>query len=192
MKFWQWVSSFEASPLISALTKSAMAFFCSQAAVITARWFHQSANDQYSRDLGALDYTKQVFRARYSWAQLLLLLEYSVEFPFIVAYHPWAPTRDVRDPLQIPIDIAILGQILVFLSIEWAVYHFYVRYYPLFSAEGSTSAYGIATEFTISRTVLLLAIAIIQSPTLLGFASPLNEIHFTSILGWICLRRLAE
>ena len=169
-----------------------MALLCSQEAVIIARWFYQPANDQHSKNPGGLDYLKQVLRARFDWAQLLLLLEYSVEFPFIVAYHPWAPARDARDPLQSPTDMAILGQVLVFWSVDWAVYQFFIRYYPLFSAEGSTSAYGIATEFTVSRTTLLLAIAIIQSPTLLGFASPLSEIHFISVLGWMWLRRLFE
>lgn len=192
MIFWQWVRNSEANSLISSLTESAMALFCSQEAVIIARWFIQPTNDQHSRNLRGLDYLKQVLYARFDWAQLLLLLEYSAEFPFIVAYHPWAPTRDARDPLQTPNDMAILGQVLVFCFVDCAVYQFFVRYYPLFSAEGSTSAYGIATEFTVSRTILLLAIAIIQSPTLLGFASPLSEIHFISVLGWMWLRRVLE
>ena len=94
-----------------------------------------------------------------------------MEFLFIVAYQPWA--------LPIWYQYGRVGR-----STRLPVYRLSRLSipFPMFSAEGSISAYGIATKFTFLRAVLLLAIAIIQSPTLLVFALNLCEIHFIIVL----------
>ena len=133
--------------------------------------------------------TNLALRSRLGWTHILLLLDYTVEFPFIVAYHPWASVRKANGSVYPLTDIVILTQLLVLLASEWAVYQSFVRFIPLFSIEESTPASRIATEFTVSRTTLLLAIAIINGPSQVGLALRSGQLHFMAVVGWMLLRR---
>ena len=128
-------------------------------------------------------------RYRLDWIHILLLLDYTVEFPFIIAYHPWASVRKANGSVHLLTDFVIFTQSSVLLASEWAVYQSFVRFIPLFSIEESTPASRIATEFTVSRTALLLAIAIINGPPQVGLTLRSSQLHFMAVVGWMLLRR---
>ena len=169
-----------------------MALFCSQEAANITRWLYGLPYGRHLRHSLGIDRPKQAIYAPFDWIRDLLLLDYAVEFPFIVAYHPLTLTCHATKLQHPPTDNVVFTQVLLFFGVEWALYQLFVRYCPLFSIEGSTTAFRIATDFTVARTTVLVAISVIQAPSLIGIGSHLGDFHFVTVVVWIFLRRLLD
>lgn len=163
-----------------------MALFCSQEA---ANVIQRLSSSNLSPPFTYLQKCKQAVLDSQNWRQHLLLLSYTVEYPFIVVMHPMVVRRSIHDVMLMPDDRQLGAQVLIFFLTDRIVCQLFVRYYTLFSTDESAPALRLSTDFTLPRTTLLLAIMLIQAPWWLGLSSPFKDLHFITVMVWMLLRR---
>ena len=118
--------------------------------------------------------------------QLLLLIDYTVEFPLIYAFHPmvYRPQHLLVSP-----DLWNLClQISIFLAIDCVTRLVLETDSWIFSNESGEYGSSVANDFIVTRTTLMAAIGIIQGPLLLGFKEPPGDFHFMALLSWLVIR----
>ncbi|KAL9025657.1 MAG: hypothetical protein Q9180_007623, partial [Flavoplaca navasiana] len=161
-------------------------FLCRSSLFIIARL------RSYSEVASAAD----VAHAFYTY--LAFTLDYAVEFPLFLAYHPTAlafPNHVVHTVPLLSVHQSVV-QVLVFFLLDWAFQFYILRFLSL---PDRTDQYGpkdaeaddafkLALAFIRPRGALLIAIAVIGSP------SPLNtytgKLHVLSMVSWVTLSQL--
>ena len=118
--------------------------------------------------------------------QLLLLLDYTVEFPLIYALHPMV--YRAQHLLVSPTLGNLCLQISILLAIEWVARLVLETDGWIFVNENGGRASSVANDFVITRTTLMAAITIVQGPLLLGFKEHLGDFHFMALLSWLVIR----
>ncbi|KAI9814559.1 MAG: hypothetical protein M1827_003114 [Pycnora praestabilis] len=159
-----------------------MALFFSHQAVNIVQWLSRTSSGDTASTPTFVQRAKQSIMHGQNWREQLLLLDTTVEFPFIVSIHPMVHKHSINDSMLMPGYTHLLAQMLVFLVIDHMTHQFFARHYPIFSTDTSEPAFVMSTDFTVTRTSLLLSILIIQS-------SPIRDLHFVVVVGWMLLRR---
>lgn len=118
--------------------------------------------------------------------QLLLLLDYTVEFPLIYAFHPmvYRPQHLLVSPTLWNLCL----QVFIFLAIEWFIRLVLETDSWIFVNEKGARGSRVANDFVITRTTLIVAISIIQGPLLLGLKETPGDFHFMALLSWLMIR----
>lgn len=125
--------------------------------------------------------------------QLLLSLFYAAEFPLIASYHPMVLKDSLGGSDAVPSDYQLIGQVLVFVIVEQLMHPFFMNFYTLYSTEKPMDASGLATDFSIQQTALLVAIVFIQWPSREhGAGNLFGELHILAIAGWIMLQKMSQ
>lgn len=136
--------------------------------------------------------------ARSSYIYLAFTLDYAIEFPLFLAYHPTtlAFPNNVVNTIPLPTLGQSAAQVLVFFFWDWAFQFYVMRFLSLPNGREESGpkdpedddAFHLALEFIRPRGAVLIAIAIIGTP------SPLNsytgKLHVLSMVSWIVLRQL--
>lgn len=173
---------------------------------MTIFWSHEAFNFlQYSFclltdglfaiQLGPKYYQRKqsAMRSQQSWTQLLLLLDYTIEFPTIIAFHPMVSRYGINIGVPFPSIPHLAAQIAQCFLAEYACYRWLPRFLPSSKSgeesvqhENSTAS-CLATEYMVPRVALLLVLATVALPRLLGPLS--GRLHFASIIAWMNMRR---
>ena len=125
--------------------------------------------------------------------QLMLSLFFAAEFPLIASYHPMVLKDSLSELDVVPSDHQLFGQMLVFLIAEQLMHPFFMKFYSLYSTERPMDASGLATEFSIQQTALLVGIVLIQCSSGGDRAgSLLGELHILALAGWILLQKISH
>lgn len=135
--------------------------------------------------------------ARSSYLYLAFTLDYAIEFPLFVSYHPVTLVfpNNVATTLPLPTVSQMIAQLAIFFIIDWA-FHFYVlRSFAVQTTKMDSNrskseddeAWTLVIDFIRPRGALLLAVAFSGAP------SPLNQytgrLHVFAMVGWVILRQ---
>ena len=176
---WPWVSSSPhccllvinepASALSIFLTQGIVMFWSNKKSTLTIIDFHKHSRNPW---ITAQD-------PRFC-GQLLLLLDYTVEFPLIYAFHPliYRPQHLLVSPTLWKLCL----QIAIFLAVEWVTRLVLETDSWIFCNEIGGRGSSVANDFVITRTTLMVAISIVQGPLLSGFKKPPGDFHFMALL----------
>ena len=132
-------------------------------------------------------------RHRDIWGWLFLLLDYAVEFPTIIVFHPAVSRYGINVKASLPTVWHLSIQVALCFVAEYMCCRHLPRIQSFLGFQSETdpsdgdSASWLATEYTTPRVALLLylgAIAPLQSYWFLG-----GRLHFASIVVWIILRQ---
>lgn len=125
--------------------------------------------------------------------QLLLSLFYAVEFSLIASHHPMILKTSLGELDFVPSDYQLIGQMLVFVMAEHLMQLFFMSFYSLYSIEKPMDASGLATDFSVQQTTLLIAIVFVQWPSKGDKAGKwLGELHILAIAGWILVQKVSQ
>ena len=130
----------------------------------------------------------------------LLYIGYAVLFPITAAFHPLVSRPKITDWTLFPNLPHLIGQMTVFLVIDYASWHFFSQQFQeVFNHDdcndedyhhGVSSAMEIATDFTASVTTLILAITIIQLSSVMRDFT--GSLHFAAVVFWLLARTQLE
>ncbi|KAM0802921.1 hypothetical protein BDR22DRAFT_887251 [Usnea florida] len=180
------------------LVAMSMAIFCAQqiSNIVRRLYCHcvggTSMTITFSGFFGMLEILVKETR----WSRALLNLEYAVQFPILTAFHPLVSRLNINDWTSFPGLPRLIGQVLVFLAIDYISLKFFSRcYQDIFEDDDSNDnvllndtspALEVATDFSASGTTLLLAITLIELSSRLRYFT--GGLHFTAILCWLLIR----
>lgn len=135
--------------------------------------------------------------ARSPYLYLAFTLEYAIEFPLFVAYHPVTLTfpNNVATTLPLPTAGQAIVQLAIFFAVDWAFQFYVLRFFTVQTTSANSDhgnseddeAWTLAIDFIRPRGALLLTVAFVGAP------SPLKEytgrLHVLSMIGWTILRQ---
>lgn len=136
--------------------------------------------------------------ARSSYIYLAFTLDYAIEFPLFLEYHPTALAfpNNFASAIPLPALSQSVAQLLVFFFLDWAFQFYVLRFFSLPTGREESSpkdpedddAFCLALEFIRPRGAVLIAIGVLGSPSPLR--SYTGKLHVLSMVSWIVVRQM--
>ena len=174
-----------------------MAMFLSYEIAYLLRWsFDLKHLPKASQRLSFPNTTIEGESPRRHMTEMALGLGFAIEFPLIVAFHPWTMYTGV-DYSIVPIRISqTVLQILLFYAVEAASQSKIVWFFPPCTGSKErkhtlngphSAACGISLDYLLPKATLFLAIGLIWMTSVV--ASMVGKLQMSAVIVWVVTRQ---
>jgi len=130
---------------------------------------------------------KLVAASEFSFGEVWLALDMALQFHIIVAFHPMVSLSNFR-----PNTRNFLAQLLGFMVVDFIAGRIAAPFFSTQLGEDGDEAAHWAADYTVSRSILLIVVTLVQTLAWLGHGGLMGSMHLTTLWAWLVIRDLIK